>query len=148
MVFHFYLFSQKLSSQPSRLLFFQHKEIASRGRSQGSLEHREQYRAPYNLCLFMNTDSPSPVPIHLFLYAADAGEWPPKCLCVALVGKVIVLHEESGRRDWKDGSVLKSTSCSCRGFKFGSQDLHSGSQSSIVTLVPWYLMHSPGLYRY
>jgi len=33
---------------------------------------------------------------------------------------------------WKDGSVVKSTGCSCRGPEFNSQQPHGGSQPSVM----------------
>jgi hypothetical protein len=39
---------------------------------------------------------------------------------------------ERGQRSWRDGSVVKSTDCSSRGLEFNSQQLHGGSQSSVM----------------
>jgi hypothetical protein len=33
---------------------------------------------------------------------------------------------------WKDGSAVKSTDCSSKGSKFNSQQLHGGSQPSVM----------------
>jgi hypothetical protein len=35
-------------------------------------------------------------------------------------------------RGWRDGSVVKSTECSSRGSEFKSQQLHCGSQPSVM----------------
>ena len=39
---------------------------------------------------------------------------------------------KSSRPGWRDGSVVKSTDCSSRGFEFNSQQPHGGSQPSVV----------------
>lgn len=51
------------------------------------------------------------------------------------------------RQRWRDGSVIKSTSCSSKGHEFGSQQLHFASQPS-TTLVPNALTPSSGLSGY
>jgi hypothetical protein len=33
---------------------------------------------------------------------------------------------------WRDGSEVKSTDCSSRGYEFNSQQLHGGSQPSVM----------------
>lgn len=48
------------------------------------------------------------------------------------------------KRDWRDGSVVKSTHCTCRGPMFSSQHSQGHSQPS-ETLVPGNLTGSPGL---
>jgi hypothetical protein len=42
------------------------------------------------------------------------------------------LHRENNTKGWKDSYVVKSTDCSSRGSEFNSQQLHSGSQPSVM----------------
>jgi hypothetical protein len=37
---------------------------------------------------------------------------------------------------WSDGSVVKSTECFSKGPEFKSQQLHGGSQSSVMDMTP------------
>jgi hypothetical protein len=60
---------------------------------------------------------------------------------------LISFSGKSRKRDWKDGSVFKSTRYSCKAPKFDYQDSHGGSQLS-VTPVVGDLMHSPYLCRH
>lgn len=48
---------------------------------------------------------------------------------------------------WKDGSVVKTTGCSYRGLRFGSQHPHNIVQPFII-LVPGALTPSSGLLRH
>jgi hypothetical protein len=36
------------------------------------------------------------------------------------------------KRDWRDGSEVKSTGCCSRGLEFNSQQPHRGSQPSVM----------------
>lgn len=54
---------------------------------------------------------------------------------------ITLTETTSGAR--KDGSVVKSTSCSSRGCKFNSQQLHGSSQPSVIP-VPGALTLSSG----
>ena len=47
---------------------------------------------------------------------------------------------------WRDGSVVKSTGCSCRGPGFASQHPHGGSELP-VTPVPGDRIHSSDCHR-
>jgi hypothetical protein len=42
---------------------------------------------------------------------------------------------------WRDGSAVKSTDCSSRGLEFNSQQLHGGSQPSVMgsNALFWYV---------
>ena len=48
-------------------------------------------------------------------------------------------------KDWRVGSAVKSTGCSCRGPRFDSQHPHGGSQSSVIPvperLIPAVSLH-------
>ena len=58
------------------------------------------------------------------------------CLCSALWDTVPFNKEQSWfwktTRGWRDGSEVKSTGCSSWGPEFNSQQLHGGSQPSIM----------------
>ncbi|EDL33708.1 mCG148147 [Mus musculus] len=45
-----------------------------------------------------------------------------------------VLFLKENNVGWRDGSVVKSTDCSCRGPEFNSQQPHGGSQPSVMGL--------------
>jgi hypothetical protein len=57
------------------------------------------------------------------------------------------LAQKAKSRGWRDGSVVQSTCCSCRGPRFSSQPLHYGSQL-FITLVPGDLILLFVLLRY
>lgn len=48
------------------------------------------------------------------------------------------------RKNWRDGSVIKSTSSSSRGQEFSSQHLHNGSHPSITNI--WCPLWHKGIY--
>jgi hypothetical protein len=52
-----------------------------------------------------------------------------------------------GGRGWRDGSVVESTSCSCRGPEFNSQHPQDSSCLS-VTAAPEDMTPSSGIYRH
>jgi hypothetical protein len=61
---------------------------------------------------------------------------PFKPECVWVWGKIpgALSHQEGSMMDWRDGSVVKSTCCSCRGPRFGSQHSCGCSQPSVTSV--------------
>jgi hypothetical protein len=51
----------------------------------------------------------------------------------SLVGCSVGAYKK--RRDWRDGSAVKSTDCSSRGPEFNSQQPHGGSQPSVMVVI-------------
>ena len=43
---------------------------------------------------------------------------------------------KNNKPGWRDGSVVKSADCSSQGREFKSQQPHSGSQPSVMDLMP------------
>jgi hypothetical protein len=40
--------------------------------------------------------------------------------------------KKNKKKDWRDGSAVKSTDCSSKGPEFNSQQPHGGSQPSVI----------------
>jgi hypothetical protein len=49
----------------------------------------------------------------------------------AISGMVVLGSIREQAEGWRDGSVVKSTECSCEGPEFKSQQPHGGSQPSV-----------------
>jgi hypothetical protein len=45
---------------------------------------------------------------------------------------VLILILKKQKRDWRDGSAVKSTDCTSRDPEFNSQQPHGGSQPSVM----------------
>ena len=53
----------------------------------------------------------------------------------ATLRRTLTHNDKMSCRGGRDGSVIKNTSCSCRGSGFGSQDLHGGSELSVSLVL-------------